>query len=516
MSVGTPDSEETVVSNISVDVARAAPDSNPYLLVHWLNSLINGIARRIFDFYGDLNAAELRLMPDTADEDTAPRWGAIYGKSKLPASQSNGNAVATGIAGSIIPAGTSLTSDGTEFTSSSSATIADNSIQILSITRSGTTATVTTVSDHGLASAVPITISGADQAEYNLTDAEITVTGLDTFTYQIAGSPTTPATGTILADFTTASVPVVSAEFGADTNLDADSPMKLQSPIVGVNDTLNADFGAIGGGTDEETTVAFKARYLDRIQNPVAHFNESDIIDKAKEVPGVTRVFVEGAGTEVGSISVSAITRSGNVAKVVTATDHGFDDGQSTSITGAGESEYNVTNARIIVEDSVTFYFVVLGSPATPATGVITAAATISLGQVRTFFMRDNDDNPIPTASEVADVKAAIDEILPANTSTNDNIVSAPIGVDVDFTFTELTPNTSTMKTAVTNNLEQFFEERTTVGLDVDEDLYRAAIANTVDTETGATVESFAISAPIGDISIDSGQIAVLGTATYP
>ena len=82
MSVGTPGNEQIVINNISVDVARTAPDSNPYLSVHWLNSLINGLGRRVFDFYGDLRAAELRLMPDTADDTTAPRWGAIFGKTK--------------------------------------------------------------------------------------------------------------------------------------------------------------------------------------------------------------------------------------------------------------------------------------------------------------------------------------------------------------------------------------------------------------------------------------------------
>lgn len=71
---------------------------------------------------------------------------------------------------------------------------------ITSITRSGSVATATTSTVHGLAigSAIPIRllISGADQVEYN---GEFLVTPLttSTFSYQVMGTPTTPATGSI-------------------------------------------------------------------------------------------------------------------------------------------------------------------------------------------------------------------------------------------------------------------------------------------------------------------------------
>jgi len=393
--------------------------------------------------------------------------------------------------------------------------IACSAINILSITRSGTTATATTASDHGLASAIPVTISGAGQAEYNLTNAEIVVTGAASFTYQVAGSPATPATGTIIASYTLGTVDIESTGFGAATNLYADTPLSLQSPIAGVDDTLYVDFGAVGGGTDEEALEEYRLRYLEKIRNPVAHFNESDISSKAKEVPGVTRVFVEPAGTEIGTISVSSITRSGNVATVVASSAHGFDDGQETSITGAAETEYNASNVRIIVESSTTFHYVVFGAPATPATGTISAATSIPLGQVRTFFMRDNDATTIPSASEVQDVKDAIDSIRPANTASSDNIVKAPTAVVVNYTFTALSPDTPTMRAAVEENIAQFHDEETTVGADVDEDAYRAAIKNAVDPDTGAIVLSFELSAPSGDIAINSGEIATKGTVTF-
>jgi hypothetical protein len=517
MAVGTPDSATQVEDRIKADVQREAPDSNPYLAVHWLRSLIAGVARRIFDFYLDLSRTETRLMPDTADAETAPRWGNIFVGPANAAANSSGQLVATGTVGGAVPIGASLTAGGKEFTVTLGGTITLQSLVISSITRSGGIATVTTVADHNLSSFVPVTISGAVEPEYNAVDAAITVTGPDSFTYPVTGSPSTPATGTLLAGFTTANVTVASVDFGADTNLAVDTPVALQSPIVSVDNTLYVTYGAVGGGTDAEATEDYVARYLDKIRNPVAHFNAADIIAKAKEVPGVTRVFVQAAGTEVGTVGITSITRSGNVATVITDVPHGFEGGQTTSILGAVEPEYNVTDEHIIVEDASTFHYVVVGTPSTPATGTgLTAATSIPLGQVSTYFMRDNDADPIPVASEVLVVKAAIDSILPANTSTADNFVSAPSPVTVDYTFTALAPDTTTMRAALNANLQQFHDEQVSVGVNVDEDAYRAAIKNTVDPDTGDIVQTFVLSAPTGDITINAGEIAVKGTVAFP
>lgn len=72
-----------------------------------------------------------------------------------------------------------------------------NSVSVTSIVRSGTTATVTTDTAHGLSDGDPAKISGANQNEYN-TIFQVRVTGTDTFTIEVSGNPTTPATGTIL------------------------------------------------------------------------------------------------------------------------------------------------------------------------------------------------------------------------------------------------------------------------------------------------------------------------------
>ncbi len=67
------------------------------------------------------------------------------------------------------------------------------------LTRSGQTATVLTPTPHGFATFDRVIVSGATQPQYNGT-FQIIVTGVLTFTYQVTGSPVTPATGTVVVD----------------------------------------------------------------------------------------------------------------------------------------------------------------------------------------------------------------------------------------------------------------------------------------------------------------------------
>jgi len=68
---------------------------------------------------------------------------------------------------------------------------------VTSITRTSDTATCTTTTAHGRITGDTVTISGAAESEYNKTTT-ITVTSPTIFTYSVSGTPSTPATGTIL------------------------------------------------------------------------------------------------------------------------------------------------------------------------------------------------------------------------------------------------------------------------------------------------------------------------------
>lgn len=73
-------------------------------------------------------------------------------------------------------------------------------LTVVSITRVGTTATATLAEAHYLKTGAVVRLEGAGEAAYNLT-TEITVPdgATPTFTYEVSGAPTSPATGTIYA-----------------------------------------------------------------------------------------------------------------------------------------------------------------------------------------------------------------------------------------------------------------------------------------------------------------------------
>lgn len=434
-----PDTADEVIDRAIADVEEEVKPhgGKPSLLNSWFRALIVAFSNRIYDFYFALGEAVKEAFPHSMTRNLEEN-ASDNGVFRLQGAKSAGRVTFGGTVGSSIPAGrVVVVGDGRRYVVTLAGTIAAQAPVVSSITRSGTTATVTTAAPHRLGSQIPITISGANEPEYNVAGVLPVITSATTFDYEVSGSPASPATGTIVLSFTSASVIIESAERGADQDLVFDSAVKLQSPLVGVEDVARVDFDGVGGGADQETLDALRDRFLDRLQNPVANFNAAQIIAVARAVPGVTRVFV-----------------------------------------------FEITPA---------------------------------IGQVTVNFMRDNDtDSPIPNGAEVAAVDAAIQAIRPATTDPADVIVAAPTPVVVDFTFSALTPDTTTMRDAIQASLEAFFAERTQVGVNVTQLAYESVIFNTIDPTNGDQVESFALSAPSGDVVIAAGEIGILGDVSFP
>ena len=148
----------------------------------------------------------------------------------------------------------------------------------------------------------------------------------------------------------------------------------------------------------------------------------------------------------------------------------------------------------------------------TPVVGFIPSA-----GEVAVYVLRDNDANIIPTQSILDQTKQAIidDGKLPANTFEGDVHVFGPDTVEVDFDLDALTPDTPTMRAAVAAQLSAFFEDSVDFQEDVLEAAYLGSIQNTQDLLTGDFIQSFSLTTPTGDVTITSGEIAVLGDVTF-
>ena len=438
MALTTPETATEIIDRASNDVFLALIEFNakPTLRNSWMRALIVAYCNRVFDLYLSLDQAVLEAMPDTAVVNL-DRWAAIWGITRIPGVLATGQVVATGTVGKTIAVDKVIvTGDDKRYEVQAAGTITSTTgVAITTLVSDGAgTATATAVA-HGLASNVKPTVTGAGESEYNVSNATITVVDADSFTYAISGTPSTPASGSPVMAYNSAVLAVAAITFGEDENQDLDIALKFESPIAGIDDVVNVDANGLGGGDDQELDAALRTRMLERIQQPIAHFNVSEIVSISKTVPGVTRVFV-----------------------------------------------FEITP---------------------------------SVGQVTVYFMRDNDATPLPDGAEVAAVKAVLETIRPANTDPDDVIVLAPTALTVDFVFTDLQPNTAAMKAAVTANLEQFFQEDTEVGVNIDSDAYRSVIFNSIDPDSGASVTTFTLTNPAGDIAIGLGEIGLLGDITF-
>lgn len=313
------------------------------------------------------------------------------------------------------------------------------------------------------------------------------------------------------------------------------------------------------------------------------------------------------------SIGISTLTRSGLTATATTASNHNLATGVSVTISGASQTEYNIT-ATITVISNTQFTYTISGSPATPATGTILAGfatayvlikaseygvlgnsasgsqltlispiididdncfisydglsggldaenddqlrvrlqdrcanftapftesglpifirekisgitrvwvqtATPSAGYVTIYFTRDADSNIIPNSTQVNAVKSAIVDadtgIKPANTPDSYVVVSSPTPVNINITFSALSPNTVAMKTAITEALTDYFKSASVnVGGDITVNEISALIYGITD-EDGNT-PTFTITVPSSTTAIADTELAILGTITYP
>lgn len=147
----------------------------------------------------------------------------------------------------------------------------------------------------------------------------------------------------------------------------------------------------------------------------------------------------------------------------------------------------------------------------------IGASNGVAEGQVKIAFLRDNDaGSPLPSAEEVADVKAQILAlIMPAHTAEEDVMVISPPRMEIDFAFTSITPDTAGMRASIIANLQQFFRETIEWGETIEEDDYRCAIKAAYDPDTRQRLRSFVLSSPSGVIDPSGDDYPVLGDVTF-
>ena len=157
-------------------------------------------------------------------------------------------------------------------------------------------------------------------------------------------------------------------------------------------------------------------------------------------------------------------------------------------------------------------------------TSPITGTITVSLdklknipqpGRVYVFVLDDNVVPPTPSSTTLTNVKNKIIEKLTAHTSEDDVIVVGPFFESVDITITDLVPDTTAMRSAISDSLAAFFQDDVDFTEPVRLNQIISAIQNTQDLETSVFVESFTLTAPTADTEVGNGTIGILGTIAF-
>jgi hypothetical protein len=229
-------------------------------------------------------------------------------------------------------------------------------ISVTSITRSGSTATVTTSAPHGETVGQIANIRGAAQAEYNGDFAAGTVPSSTSFTITVSGTPATPATGTIIFN----GGPVVRSTYSGGVF----AAGLYSSPRLDDSNEYIVLAGPDAAYLWREGASLVTKSY------PTSPVTEQILPgDDVSLVQAFDRLYLLRWRDEV-EYRLSSITQTTGTATATTPTPHGYTAGQVVRIYGSDQAGYNADFLIASVPTTTTFTFAVPTGTVTPSTGV--------------------------------------------------------------------------------------------------------------------------------------------------
>lgn len=238
------------------------------------------------------------------------------------------------------------------------------SISVSSITRSGTLGTVTTTTNHGFISGDSVTISGANQSEYNGRKDLISKTSDTTFTFSVPEYPVSPASGSY-----TASVPSAPKAVGSISRSGNTATVTLTS-----HGYVNGQSITIAGATQSQYNGTFSITTIDA--NTFTY-----TVSEGPASPAGSGIAAVGSTTKSiaaydSNPNPGVVRSTGSTTVTITTTsNHNFLSGNSVTISGIRDStgtlvpEYNIGPVTLTVTGNRTFtYSIGATTPASPAT----------------------------------------------------------------------------------------------------------------------------------------------------
>jgi len=345
--------------------------------------------------------------------------------------------------------GTDLSGAGHEFVTSN-ANITDTLLGISaaktvsSLTRSGGTVTATSTA-HGFTNGQSVTIAGANETDYNIA-TNITLVDANTFTYLVTERPVSPATAASGQTLTAAkgtAAQTVSTITLSGTTATATTPV-----AHGLTNGISVTIGGTPGVTQSEYTGTFTIS----TGGPATSTFTYTVTSGPANPTTLGNISVTRSDATTAASAISSMTRSGTTVTVGTSSNvfTGTLTCSSVTITGAVAAVYNVTSRTPCVKTgNKALTFTLLASeltPTTPATGALTADASVS--RTITSMTRPTGSGTVTVTTSVAHTFSNGNTIAISGASDslyNGNFVIAGVTATT-FTFT-ITPQPTTPAT---------------------------------------------------------------------
>jgi uncharacterized phage protein gp47/JayE len=241
----------------------------------------------------------------------------------------------------------------------------------------------------------------------------------DAVPYATTADATVDGTGTLV-------VPIVAEINGAGTDCDAGTPIGFATPIAGVPNNGTVMAPGCAGGADQETQDALKSRMLFKYREPPQGGAQSDYVEWAREVPGVTRAWCIPNGSGPGTVVVYTMLDD------VRADHAGFPQGTDGSATDEPRAA-PATGDQLLVADHIY--------PVQPVTALVYSVAPTPapIDVVLADFVAESDSADADITSSITDLLLVAAE--PGGTIYPSDIYEAVLATPgvVHFTMTSPT-----------------------------------------------------------------------------
>lgn len=278
-----------------------------------------------------------------------------------------------------------------------------NPVSVSSITRSGTTATVTTSVNHGFLSGDTVIINGATQSDYNGTKALIVKLSDTSFTYTVPEYPPSPAVGTYSVSLPSAlAKDVVSiTRLGNTATVTVMAHGYTTGTVVTISGAAQAEYnGSFSITNTGVDTFTYTANEGPPLQAGGGNVTKS----------GGATVAIEFYNALANKTGILRALGSRTV-QVRTTAKHNLNTGATVTLTGVVDSSnvavglYNIGPVPITNTGQFTFTFEIPASsitPASPATEAVTGT---------TIKAQAGGDNAITSLTRNGTVATAITSV---------------------------------------------------------------------------------------------------------